>query len=108
MAKTLRNVLLFIGFAFVIHGGISAAQHRSFVRLTQQELHSLPIDITVQTIFGLFLASWGVLLAAGEFKNIQVNAETKSKSFETVGNRPSFYIFEHRGKVLHGDAKGRD
>jgi len=40
-------------------------------------------------------------MVGGEFKDIQVNADMKKKSFETVGNRFSFCNFEHRGKILH-------
>lgn len=101
MAKIIHKILLLVGFVCLIHGGISAAQHRSFIRLTEQELDSLPIDIVLQTIFGLFLTSWGVLIATGDFKDIQANSDIKSKSFETVSNRPSFYIFNHRGKTLY-------
>lgn len=105
MAKTLRNILLVVGFLFLVHGAISAAQHRSFVRLTQQEVHSLPIDITIQTFIGFAIASWGILLAAGELKSILVNADIKKTTFDSVGNRPSYYIFDHRGKALSNNLK---
>ncbi|CAK8698491.1 ER membrane protein complex subunit 5-like [Clavelina lepadiformis] len=101
MSHPLKKVAIIVGLACIVHAGFSAAQHRSFVRLTEQEFSSLPLDIVVQSILGLFLASYGILMVSGDFKNIQVNADMKEKSFETVGNRFAFCTFEHRGKALY-------
>lgn len=100
MGISLHKVILSAGLLCLVHAGISAAQHRSFVRLTEQEFSTLPIDIVIQTVVGLFLSAYGILVVSGEFKSIRVNAEAKGKSTETFGDRFSFCTFDHRGKVL--------
>lgn len=100
MGFSFDKFILITGFVCIIHAGVSAAQHRSFVRLTKEEFDSLPLDILVQTLLGLLLACFGILRVSGEFKNIQVNADLKSKSFENFGISLSFCSFEHRGKTL--------
>ena len=62
---------------------------------------SLPLDITIQTIFGLILAMISVLNLAGEFREIRASVELSAKSWETLSNRPSFYVYNHRGKAFH-------
>ncbi|GIY52588.1 membrane magnesium transporter [Caerostris extrusa] len=56
--------------------------------------------VIAQTILSLLLALWGVTVIAGEFKEIRAVTELENKTFEVIGNRPSFYTFSHRGKVL--------
>lgn len=43
---------------------------------------------------------YGVLQIAGDFKEIRANVELEEKSWETLRNNPSFYVFSHRGKAL--------
>jgi len=100
MGLNLNKIVLYLGILCIIHAGISAAQHRSYIRITEQEFDFLPADIFLQTLLGLFLASFGIFKVAGEFKNIQFNADLKSKTFENFGSSLSFCSFEHRGKTL--------
>ena len=60
----------------------------------------IPLDITLQCLFGLVLAMLAVLNIAGDFKEIRASVEMSAKSFETVSNRPSFYVYNHRGKAF--------
>ena len=46
---------------------------------------------------------FGIIRVAGEFKDIHIAAELARKSWDTVGNRQSFYCFNHRGKSLFQD-----
>ncbi|XP_076324083.1 ER membrane protein complex subunit 5 isoform X2 [Tachypleus tridentatus] len=73
---------------------------RSYIRLTEQEFTQLPLDIVLQSLISLFLTMCGVLYVAGEFKEIRATVELENKSYESFGNRPSFYTFNHRGKAL--------
>ena len=41
-----------------------------------------------------------VLNIAGDFKEIRASVEMSAKSWETVSNRPSFYVYNHRGKAF--------
>lgn len=43
---------------------------------------------------------YGVMYVAGDFKEIKASADLENKSWETFSNVPSFYIFNHRGKVF--------
>lgn len=46
---------------------------------------------------------YGVMHIAGEFKEIRATVELESKSWETLRNLPSFYVFNHRGRALSPD-----
>lgn len=70
------------------------------MRITEQEYTSLPTDIGVQGLMSLLLTMYGILHIAGDFKEIRANVQLQNKSWETVGNRPTFYTFAHRGRAL--------
>uniref|UniRef100_A0A8C9RBP3 Uncharacterized protein n=1 Tax=Scleropages formosus TaxID=113540 RepID=A0A8C9RBP3_SCLFO len=42
----------------------------------------------------------GTVRIAGEFKNADASSELRNKAFDTLRNRPSFSMFNHRGGVL--------
>lgn len=70
------------------------------MRETEQGVSYLPPDIQVQAILSLILTMYGVMYIAGDFKEIRANFQLTNQSWDTVGNRPSFYVFSHRGKAL--------
>ncbi|XP_068235799.1 ER membrane protein complex subunit 5 [Palaemon carinicauda] len=94
------KLAFFFGIVSLFHAGYSAAQHRTYMRVTEQEFIALPTDIGVQGLLSLFLAMYGILHIAGDFKEIRANVQLQNKSWETVGNRPTFYTFAHRGRAL--------
>ncbi|KAF6214556.1 hypothetical protein GE061_009299 [Apolygus lucorum] len=100
MATTYHKTITAVGLIFLFHAAYSAAQHRSFLRLTEQEFTSLPVDVIVQGIVSLFLTMYGVMYIAGDFKEIRATEELQSKTWETQRNLPSFYCFNHRGRLL--------
>ena len=65
------------------------------------------MDITIQTFVGLTLAMISVLNLAGEFREIRASVELSAKSSETLSNRPSFYVYNHRGKAFNPEYVGR-
>lgn len=73
---------------------------RSYLRITQQEFYTLPLDIITQGILSLFVAMYGILYIAGDFKEIRATTELENKSWETLRNLPTFYSFNHRGKAM--------
>nr|CAD7199164.1 unnamed protein product [Timema douglasi] len=73
---------------------------RSYLRITEQEFVSLPVDILVQGIISLFLTMYGLMSISGEFKEIRATVDLETKSWETLRNIPSFYVFSHRGRAL--------
>ncbi|XP_050713770.1 ER membrane protein complex subunit 5-like [Eriocheir sinensis] len=100
MAVVWARLAFIAGIISLFHAGYSAAQHRSYLRVTEQEYTALPTDISVQGLLSLLLAMYGILHIAGDFKEIRANVQLQNKSWETVGNRPTFYIFAHRGRAL--------
>ncbi|NXW68119.1 MMGT1 protein, partial [Hirundo rustica] len=73
---------------------------RSYMRLTEKEDETLPIDIVLQTLMAFAVTCYGIAHIAGEFKDMDATSELKNKTFDTLRNHPSFYVFNHRGRVL--------
>ncbi|NP_001073098.1 ER membrane protein complex subunit 5 precursor [Bos taurus] len=73
---------------------------RSYMRLTEKEDESLPIDIVLQTLLAFAVTCYGIVHIAGEFKDMDATSELKNKTFDTLRNHPSFYVYNHRGRVL--------
>lgn len=44
----------------------------------------------------------------GDFKEIRATIDLQAKSWDTLSNVPSFYIFNHRGKSLSREARTND
>uniref|UniRef100_H0WMT5 Membrane magnesium transporter n=2 Tax=Otolemur garnettii TaxID=30611 RepID=H0WMT5_OTOGA len=100
MAPSLWKGLVGVGLFALAHAAFSAAQHRSYMRLTEKEDESLPIDIVLQTLLAFAVTCYGIVHIAGEFKDMDATSELKNKTFDTLRNHPSFYVFNHRGRVL--------
>ncbi|KAJ8795251.1 hypothetical protein J1605_002875 [Eschrichtius robustus] len=82
MAPSLWKGLVGIGLFALAHAAFSAAQHRSYMRLTEKEDESLPIDVSF-------------------YKGLsKIDAFFLLRTFDTLRNHPSFYVFNHRGRVL--------
>ncbi|KAL3995616.1 Squalene/phytoene synthase family protein [Acanthocheilonema viteae] len=94
-----RGVCL-AGLISLLHCAYSAAQHRFYLRLTEQPFTRLPLDIAVQTIVSLIAFVYSATCIAGEFQPIRSDLQNRAKSWDTVGNCPSFYTFDHRAKTL--------
>ncbi|KAL6446956.1 hypothetical protein ACFW04_001382 [Cataglyphis niger] len=99
-ATAMHKFITFIGTMSILHAAYSAAQHRSYLRITEQEFTTLPIDILIQGIVSLFIVMYGVMYIAGDFKEIRAVVDLENKSWETLRNLPSFQVFNHRGRSL--------
>ena len=97
MAPSLWKGLVGIGLFTLAHAAFSAAQHRSYMRLTEKEDESLPIDIVLQTLLAFAVTCYGIVHSAGEFKDLDATSELKNKTFGTLWNHPTFYVFNHHG-----------
>ncbi|XP_022820787.1 membrane magnesium transporter 1 [Spodoptera litura] len=100
MGSSVHKLIVTVGFLSLFHSAFSAAQHRSYLRITSQEFTTLPLDIVVQAVVSLFAVMWGVLNVAGNLREIPAAAELNTVKWETQRNLPSFYVFNHRGKAL--------
>uniref|UniRef100_A0A8V0YIJ0 Membrane magnesium transporter 1 n=1 Tax=Gallus gallus TaxID=9031 RepID=A0A8V0YIJ0_CHICK len=54
----------------------------------------------LQTLLAFAVTCYGIVHIAGEFKDMDATSELKNKTFDTLRNHPSFYVFNHRGRVL--------
>ncbi|XP_063457847.1 ER membrane protein complex subunit 5 isoform X2 [Pan paniscus] len=79
MAPSLWKGLVGIGLFALAHAAFSAAQHRSYMRLTEKEDESLPIDIVLQTLLAFAVTCYGIVHIAGEFKDMDATSELKNK-----------------------------
>ncbi|CAH8632546.1 unnamed protein product [Schistosoma mattheei] len=95
MVNVSRLALVF-GLCGLVHAAFSAAQHRSYIRLTDQEYISLPTDIVVQIFLSFIAVCVGVVGLSGTLKEIEAASEFREKTWDSLGNHPSFYIFHHR------------
>ena len=94
-----RNLAIF-GLLSLCHTAYSAAKHRSYLRLKEEENGSLPLDIFAQGIISLIISMIGVVNMSGDFKEISATKNLERKSWESLKNIPSFYVFNHRGRAL--------
>ncbi|XP_053663123.1 ER membrane protein complex subunit 5 [Anopheles marshallii] len=95
-----NKIQIVVGFLSLLHAAYSAAQHRAYLRITEQEFSQLPIDIIFQAIASLIYIIYNILQVVGDFKEIRAAVDLQAKSWETLSNIPSFYTFNHRGKAL--------
>ncbi|XKL63160.1 hypothetical protein PGB90_005524 [Kerria lacca] len=100
MSRNLYRNLTILGLLSLFHTAYSAAKHRSYLRLKEQENGTLPLDIILQAVISLIIAMIGIVNTSGEFKEISATKNLERKSWETLRNVPSFYVFNHRGKAL--------
>ncbi|CAO2643552.1 Membrane magnesium transporter 2 [Lemmus lemmus] len=100
MVRWLWKGLVGIGLFALAHAAFSAAQHHSHARLTEEGCESLPADIVLQTLLAFAVTCYGVVHTAGEFKDRDATSELRSKTFDALRSRPSFYVFRRRGRGL--------
>lgn len=74
---SLVRCLCVVGLVSLIHCAYSAAQHRSYLRLTEQEFTHLPADILLQTIVSLLLVCYSAAYVAGEFLPIRADLQVR-------------------------------
>ncbi|VDM28307.1 unnamed protein product [Toxocara canis] len=99
---SLLRIITIVALVSLLHCAYSAAQHRFYLRLTEQPFTQLPADLIVQTLVSLIILIYGASYVAGDFQPIRTDIQVvnRTKSWDTVGNCPSFYTFEHRAKAL--------
>lgn len=94
------KVLVGVGLLALTHAALSAAQHRSHALLTEKKYEPLPTDIVLQTLLAFALTCYGVVHTAGDFRDRDATSELKDMAFDTLRNRPSFYVFRRSGYGL--------
>jgi len=100
ISQSTYKVICFASLLSLVHCAYSAAQHKFYLRLIKEPFTRLPIDIVLQTLVSLIVLVYSASFVAGDFRPIRGDHLSSKKSWDTVGNCPSFYAFEHRGKTL--------
>ena len=108
MSSSFYKGLLFAALVLLFHAAYSVTEWRHYMRGKTSADGSTanflpPSDIVVQTLVSLVLAMFCVLRIAEDFKEIRATVELSQKSWENMRNRPSFYLFNHRGKAFSPD-----
>ena len=99
----LQKVLLVLGFSSLVHSAFSAAQYRSFLRVSEQNFTgTLPADIIVQAVLSLLLTMYSVVSVSGQFKVIYADDGFSKQRHDQVfaTQQKSFLVFNHRGRIL--------
>ncbi|VDD96016.1 unnamed protein product [Enterobius vermicularis] len=99
-SMTISRFICIAGLLSLLHCAYSAAQHRFYLRLTEQPFTLLPTDLILQTLISLIAVVYGASYFAGDFLPVRSDLQNRSKSWDTVGNCPSFYTFDHRARAL--------
>lgn len=58
--------------------------------------------MVIQAVASLIVVLYSLIQMKGTFKEIRASVDLQAKSWETFGNLPSFYMFNHRGKAIAG------
>lgn len=105
MASSIDKVLVALGLLALLHAAYSAAQHRAYLRLTEQEFTTLPADVLIQTLVGLVITCCGIVQVVGKFREIRPIADLETRTWDSMSSHVAFYSFNHRGKML-GSQRG--
>jgi hypothetical protein len=106
MASLFDKFLVAVGLLALAHAAYSAAQHRVYLRLTEQEFTILPADVTVQTLGGLLIACYGIVRVVGRFREIRTITDLEGRTWDSMSTHVAFYSFNHRGKYLSDIVRG--
>ncbi|KAI3409749.1 hypothetical protein GPALN_006128 [Globodera pallida] len=94
------RILCSLSVLSLTHSAYSAAQHRSYLRLVGQPFTHLPVDLIAQTLLSLLAAIVSTSFVVGDFQPIRADFLVAKKSWDVLGNCPSFCVFNHRAKCL--------
>nr|DBA20915.1 TPA: hypothetical protein GDO54_017650 [Pyxicephalus adspersus] len=100
MASSIWKGLVGVGLFALAHAAFSAAQRKSGCGYPVQDSSYTCLQIVLQTLLAFVVACYGIVHIAGEFKDMDATSELKNKTFDTLRNHPSFYVFNHRGRVM--------
>ncbi|KAI8620489.1 magnesium transporter [Chytriomyces sp. MP71] len=96
MSQQIGGLILAVSLVLLAHAGFSAVEHVSFAKAAHAD-PSLPIDISAEVLVGLIASIVGVVLFAGNLKEVRMEKELSVRSFDVLGMTPSFRSVRHRG-----------
>ncbi|KAJ2823377.1 hypothetical protein IWW50_003808 [Coemansia erecta] len=87
-------------FVVMLHSGYSAREYLMYSKSIGRQDLSLPIEIVLECLVSLAIMTVALVVGVGKLKPISYEAEMKRYSIDGVFSRPSFQVFNHRGRYL--------
>ncbi|KAJ2453131.1 E3 ubiquitin-protein ligase pub1 [Coemansia sp. RSA 2336] len=87
-------------FVVMLHSGYSAREYLLYSKSIGRQDLALPIEIVLECLSSLLVMTVALVIGVGELKPISYEAEMKRYSIDGVFSRPSFQVFNHRGRYL--------
>ncbi|KAJ1645986.1 hypothetical protein LPJ64_002499 [Coemansia asiatica] len=98
--KTIAKGVALLAFVCMLHAGYSAREFLLYSKSIGRQDLTLPVEIVFECLAALAVMIAGVVLGVGELKPISYEAEMKRYSIDGMFSRPSFQIYNHRGRFL--------
>ncbi|KAH8552110.1 membrane magnesium transporter-domain-containing protein [Umbelopsis sp. PMI_123] len=98
MSKNIGRLLSLVGITFLIHSAYSTYEHLSYLNAVDKAESGLPIEIVAECLISVVVSLVGVVLCAGDLKNILMENEMKKQTIDKLDTAPSFITFNHRGR----------
>ncbi|KAJ1811383.1 hypothetical protein LPJ56_000044 [Coemansia sp. RSA 2599] len=98
--KAVARGIALLAFVCMLHSGYSAREFLLYSKSIGRQDLKLPVEIVVECLTALAVVIVGVVLGVGELKPISYEAEMKRYSIDGMFSRPSFQVYNHRGRFL--------
>ncbi|KAJ2629732.1 hypothetical protein GGF44_004213 [Coemansia sp. RSA 1694] len=89
-----------VSFLFMLHSGYSAREYLLYSKSIGRQNLSLPVEIVLECLIALAVMTVALVVGVGELKPISYESEMKRYSIDGMYSRPSFQVFNHRGRFL--------
>ncbi|KAJ2882742.1 E3 ubiquitin-protein ligase pub1 [Coemansia aciculifera] len=89
-----------VSFLFMLHSGYSAREYLLYSKSIGRQNLSLPVEIVLECLVALAVMTVALVVGVGELKPISYEAEMRRYSIDGMYSRPSFQVFNHRGRFL--------
>ncbi|KAJ1853457.1 hypothetical protein LPJ73_002645 [Coemansia sp. RSA 2703] len=98
--KTVAKVVAVLAFVCMLHSGYAAREFLLYSKSIGRQDLTLPIEIVLECLGALVVMIFAVVQGVGELKPVSYEAEMKRYSIDGVFSRPSFQLYNHRGRYL--------
>merc|ERR1712110_691439 len=89
--ETMSKFIAIIGFILMLHSAVSIGQYRGIMRERGDDDFTIPFDIILECLIGLFLAAYGWTQELATYQDISSDVTMQKKSIEALLYRPGFY-----------------
>ncbi|EPQ56261.1 hypothetical protein GLOTRDRAFT_74825 [Gloeophyllum trabeum ATCC 11539] len=101
------RVLLVLGALALLHAAFSTYEHLSYLKALGRLEESVPNDVTLEALVGLFSGILGASLDAPALKEITWASEMKKRTIDEMDTRLGFANWGNRGSSLLGENYGK-